>query len=157
MELLINMLTPLKADDETHQLRPQTHRALVFQGGGALGAYEAGMYKALYDKLNETALKEKRQLFDIVSGTSAGAINASIIVSHFLQNKDKSNPWDGSAEKLEEFWNDVSTDTPLYESPFLHGFIDASSFFRDRFNDFWVNTFASFDEYSHKLGPKTKT
>jgi predicted acylesterase/phospholipase RssA len=64
MILLMIMLTPLKADDDTNQLRAQTHRALVFQGGGALGAYEAGMYKALYAKLNETALK--RLLFDIV-------------------------------------------------------------------------------------------
>ena len=151
MVLSINMLTPLKADDETHQQLSQTHRALVFQGGGALGAYEAGMYKALYDKLNHIALKEKRLLFDIVSGTSAGAINASIIVSHFLQNKDKSNPWEGSAEKLEEFWNDVSTDTSLYENPFLYGFIDTSSFLRDRFNDFWVNALESFDEYSHNF------
>ena len=46
-------------------------RALVFQGGGSLGAYEAGAYKALYELLSERDNKIGRQekpLFDIVAG-----------------------------------------------------------------------------------------
>jgi predicted acylesterase/phospholipase RssA len=38
-------------------------------------------------------------LFDIIAGTSIGAINGAILVSHFLENKS----WQGSAEKLESF------------------------------------------------------
>ena len=30
-------------------VKKDTQRALVLQGGGALGAYEAGVFKALYD------------------------------------------------------------------------------------------------------------
>ncbi len=37
------------------------------------------------------------------------------------------------------------------KAPFLHGFIDASSFLRDRFNDFWMNAFESFDECSYNF------
>lgn len=49
---------------------PTFETVLVMQGGGSLGAYECDVYKGL----------EKRGIkFDIVSGTSIGAINAGII------------------------------------------------------------------------------
>jgi len=40
------------------------------------------------------------RLFDIVAGTSIGAINSSVLIGHYLEN----NSWDGSDEKLLEFW-----------------------------------------------------
>jgi NTE family protein len=59
---------------------------LVLQGGGGLGAYECGVYKAL----------EKHGIeFDIVAGTSIGAVNAAIIAG----SNDES-----SAKTLEKFW-----------------------------------------------------
>lgn len=51
------------------------NRALVLQGGGALGAYEAGVLKVLCKKLHEEDKENKREdslLFDIVAGTSIG-------------------------------------------------------------------------------------
>ena len=30
---------------------PRIQRALLLQGGGALGAYQAGVFKALYEKI----------------------------------------------------------------------------------------------------------
>jgi NTE family protein len=80
---------------------PQEQRALVLQGGGALGAYEAGVYKALYNSF----VKPYNQPFDIFAGVSIGAVNASILVSHALQNN---NRWDDSVENLYNFWNDIS-------------------------------------------------
>ena len=47
--------------------------ALVLQGGGALGAYQAGVYQALH----EAGLEP-----DWVSGVSIGAINAAIIAGN---------------------------------------------------------------------------
>jgi predicted acylesterase/phospholipase RssA len=38
------------------------------QGGGALGAYEAGIFEALSDKLSKENIK--RPLFDIIASTS---------------------------------------------------------------------------------------
>ena len=59
---------------------------LVMQGGGSLGAYECGVYKTL----------ERHGIeFDIVAGTSIGAVNAAIIAG----NRDES-----SAKTLEQFW-----------------------------------------------------
>ena len=47
--------------------------ALVLQGGGALGAYQAGVYQSLH----EAGLEP-----DWVTGVSIGAINAAIIAGN---------------------------------------------------------------------------
>jgi len=85
--------------------KTNTHRALVLQGGGALGAYEAGAFKAIYDNLVGKYKENPEALFDIVAGTSSGAINSAILVSYVMENKT----WKGSAEHLIEFWGHVSS------------------------------------------------
>jgi predicted acylesterase/phospholipase RssA len=90
---------------------PKVQRALVLQGGGALGAYQAGVFKSLYEKMKGNQNNDgndHHHLFDIIAGTSIGAINAAILVSYFLENKK----WEGSAERLESFWKYLSTPTP---------------------------------------------
>ncbi|HEU5221756.1 MAG TPA: patatin-like phospholipase family protein [Candidatus Nitrosotalea sp.] len=62
---------------------------LILQGGGSLGAYECGVYKSLY--------KHKIK-FNIVAGTSIGAINATIIACA------KNDP----IKDLESFWLDLA-------------------------------------------------
>jgi NTE family protein len=86
-------------------------RALVLQGGGAIGAFQAGAFKALYEKITREDKEngnDGRPLFDIIAGTSIGAINAAVLVSHFVENKS----WEGSSEKLIEFWEYLSCPTP---------------------------------------------
>jgi NTE family protein len=68
--------------------------ALVLQGGGALGAYQAGVYEAL----SETGI-----LPNWIAGMSIGAINAAIIAG---------NPPDSRVDRLREFWTQVTTDGP---------------------------------------------
>jgi predicted acylesterase/phospholipase RssA len=79
-------------------------RLLVLQGGGSLGAYEAGVYQAFYEmvtkKDKERGFKDK-PLLDIVAGTSIGAINSAVLVSYVVEN----NTWEGSSERLNEFWD----------------------------------------------------
>ena len=90
---------------------PKVQRALVLQGGGALGAYQAGVFKSLYEKMKRNQNNDgndHHHLFDIIAGTSMGAINGAILVSYFLENKK----WEGSAERLESFWKYLSTPTP---------------------------------------------
>jgi NTE family protein len=91
------------------------------QGGGALGAYEAGVYRILYGWISESLERQDRtdeNVFDVIAGTSIGAINAAIIVSHVLKNKKQNPSWtqlkcyEGSADKLEEFWTDQIASTP---------------------------------------------
>jgi NTE family protein len=68
---------------------PQKDRALVLQGGGSLGAYEAGAYKALYywlAKKDREEGKMKTSTFNIIAGTSIGAMNAAVLTSYFVEN-----------------------------------------------------------------------
>jgi NTE family protein len=62
---------------------------LVLQGGGALGAYQAGVYQALHEAGIEP---------DWVIGTSIGAINGALIAG---------NPPEQRLERLRTFWNSV--------------------------------------------------
>src|SRR5215510_14231507 len=63
---------------------------LVFQGGGALGAYQAGVYQALHEGGIEP---------DWVSGVSIGAINSAIIAG---------NPPRKRLDRLREFWDRIT-------------------------------------------------
>lgn len=99
------------ADNGTDKNNKKKMRALVLQGGGALGAFQAGAFKALYEKITKEDKEngnEERPLFDIIAGTSIGAINAAVLVSHVIENKT----WRGSPEKLIEFWEYLSCPTP---------------------------------------------
>ncbi len=53
------------------------------QGGGALGAYEAGTYQQIYKKVSHESANGR--LFDIIAGTSIGAINSTVLVGHYLR------------------------------------------------------------------------
>jgi len=95
---------------------PETQRALVLQGGGSLGAYECGVYQALYERItkNDNENNERDKPFlDIVAGTSIGAVNAAIIVSHVVEN----NTWEGSSERLNEFWEYLSKESSMDKTP----------------------------------------
>ena len=88
---------------KTHKLEhrpPFDSIALLLQGGGALGAYQAGVYEALA----EADLHP-----DWVAGISIGGINSAIIAG---------NPREARVAKLREFWELVS------HSPFgLDGYL----------------------------------
>jgi NTE family protein len=79
-------------------------RAMIFQGGVALGAYEAGVFQALVERIGEEhrkrGLQNKRPLFDIVAGSSIGAWNAAVVVSNASETKN----WEYSAKELVRFW-----------------------------------------------------
>jgi NTE family protein len=100
------------------------NRALIFQGGGSLGAYEAGAYKAIYEGLSEVFRSEGRgnePLFHIVSGTSIGAINSALLVSYVKENKT----WEGSGERLVEFWEYLSTQSSVEKIPYFMHYWDS--------------------------------
>jgi NTE family protein len=85
---------------------PQVQRALVLQGGGALGAYEVGVLKGLYEKIakgSSTGDTKNVPFFDIIAGTSIGAINAAVLVGNVVNRK---KTWEEALEMLERFWTD---------------------------------------------------
>jgi NTE family protein len=106
-----------KIKEQENGIEFPKQRALIFQGGGALGAYEAGVYRVLYDWISRHIQKKDENVFDVIAGTSIGAINGAIITSHFLEKKNadvnkslnRYEYWKGSADTLEKFWHDVQT------------------------------------------------
>src|SRR5687768_9265505 len=99
---------------------PDTQRVLILQGGGALGAYEVGAFKALAEELPKRDAENgepNRPLFDIIAGTSIGAINAAILVSSFMANNRN---WNRAFENLKEFWNFISVDTDRFIDSKIH-------------------------------------
>ncbi|WP_040308969.1 patatin-like phospholipase family protein [Asticcacaulis biprosthecium] len=73
---------------------PYEQTVLVLQGGGALGAYQAGAYEVLHAEGVEP---------DWIAGISIGAINAAIIAGNARQDR---------VGRLREFWAEMSTDIP---------------------------------------------
>ncbi|TAI65642.1 patatin-like phospholipase family protein [Bradyrhizobium sp. Leo170] len=69
--------------------------ALLLQGGGALGAYQGGVYEAL---------AEANIHPDWIAGISIGAINGAIIAG---------NPPNSRVDRLREFWTQVTLDAPF--------------------------------------------
>ena len=105
-------------------MKPNVNRALIFQGGGSLGAYEAGAYKAINEDLSAYARSEGREnepIFHIVSGTSIGAINATLLVSYVKENKT----WEGSGERLIDFWEYLSTQPSVENIPHFTAYWDS--------------------------------
>jgi NTE family protein len=102
---------------------PTKERALVLQGGGSLGAYEAGAYKGIYEflsKWDKDHFKETKSTFDIVAGTSIGAINSAVLVSYVIENQT----YEGSAERLIDFWHYLSKESKVDNNPFFEMYWD---------------------------------
>jgi NTE family protein len=76
---------------------------LLLQGGGALGAYQAGVYEGLA-AVGVTP--------DWIVGVSIGAINAALIAG---------NPPERRVERLHEFWDRISAQTTYARPDFVGG------------------------------------
>lgn len=68
---------------------------LVLPGGGARGAYQVGVLKAI-DRFRAG----RANPFPVICGTSAGAINAAVLASH-------AHEFDVGVERLEYFWSSM--------------------------------------------------
>ena len=82
---------PKKSSSPNSQGIKEELCTLVLQGGGALGAYQAGVFEAM----DAHGLRP-----DWVAGVSIGAINAAIIAG---------NPPERRVARLHEFWDGVSS------------------------------------------------
>jgi NTE family protein len=77
------------------QVTQHDHTVLLLQGGGALGAYQAGVYEGMY---------EHGLAPDWVTGVSIGAINSALIAGNAPERR---------VERLREFWDRVSSGMPI--------------------------------------------
>ncbi|MFT5485280.1 MAG: NTE family protein [Paracoccaceae bacterium] len=108
---------------------------LALQGGGAHGAFTWGVLDAL--------LEDGRIVFDGISGTSAGAMNAVVLADGLVRDGR-----DGARQSLEKFWRAVSRaahTSPIRRSPM-------SVFFGD-WNLDTSPAFMAFDMMSRLVSP----
>ena len=96
--------TPLGLINQPHQSTQEKQAykriACVFQGGGALGAYQVGAYRAIH---------ERGYIPNYLSGVSIGAINSAIIAGNAREHQ---------LEKLMEFWDTIVP--KLWSDPLSH-------------------------------------
>jgi NTE family protein len=87
-----------KIDEQSHPRHKKSRNienVLVLQGGGSLGAFACGVFKALV---------KKNIRIDIAAGTSIGAVNAAIIVGSKGDHPEKD---------LEDFWMEIAESNPM--------------------------------------------
>jgi NTE family protein len=130
----VNKNTPVESEcaEETYDNPCGRRICLVLQGGGALGAYQAGVYQAL---------EEMHYTPDWIGGTSIGAANAAIIAG---------NKPDMRLAKLKEFWLTLSQEdyfprnrkTPSYSREYL-SFLNAMRTIMSGIPNFFVPRFPS--------------
>ncbi len=83
------------ADNNSDKAALPGQVVLVLQGGGALGAYQVGVYQAMHEAGIEP---------DWVIGASIGAINASLIAGNLPEQR---------LERLHAFWDHMPGDPIL--------------------------------------------
>ena len=99
--------TPAMAACTRSEVDPDTPMALVLSGGGAKGAYEAGV---------AATFVERGLPIRLVAGSSAGALNAAMVAS-------------GRADRLDALWRSVTREQvyslrlPLFFAGFLPGWL----------------------------------
>ena len=103
---------PTMARDAVEEFRRKANGqvVVVLQGGGALGAYQVGVYQALHEAGVEP---------DWIVGTSIGAINASIIAGNRPQER---------LGRLDEFWGRMERPGAWPFLPAWRGVSDAWSY-----------------------------
>ena len=97
--------------------------ALVLQGGGALGAYQAGVFQAIH---------EANIRVDWICGTSIGAINGALITGNLPEQR---------VEKLREFWETITQ--PMIRIPNMP-WLSALTSYRNGQTRHWHNRMSAF-------------
>src|SRR5690348_7983519 len=106
---MTNVVTASHAD-KTNPVADYGQTVLVLQGGGALGAYQAGVYQALH----EAGIAP-----DWIIGTSIGAINASLIAGNAPEQR---------LARLTEFWKRMERNPAWQLCEILSGFGDGLAY-----------------------------
>lgn len=104
MESKLKTKRPLGFINQPHKAIKERQKynriACVFQGGGALGAYQVGAFRAIH---------ERGYVPNYLAGVSIGAINCAIIAG---------NPRKKQLDKLMEFWHTIIPS--LWSDPLIH-------------------------------------
>ena len=115
----------------TQDMKSKPENVLILQGGGSLGAFACGVYKAL-------AKSKGCGKIDVVAGTSIGGVNAAIIAGCVNDQPE---------EALEQFWLELA------ENSSLRGFSVPQLFQAQAMESWSRNNFGSeFDAHVNSIG-----
>ena len=81
----------------------KTRTGLVLTGGGARAAYQVGVLQGVSEILRDIGWQPERNPYDIICGTSAGAINATALACH-------ADNFGEGLEKVLRVWENFSVD-----------------------------------------------
>src|SRR3569833_1157533 len=81
----------------------KTRTGLVLTGGGARAAYQVGVLQGVSEILHDIGWQPERNPYDIICGTSAGAINATALACH-------ADNFGEGLEKVLRVWENFSVD-----------------------------------------------
>ena len=134
MRIIDHALAVFKAGKPPDAAWPPAHLSLALQGGGSFGAFTWGVLDRL--------LQEPDTRFDIVSGASAGAVNAALLAAGLA-----SGGRDAARAKLDSFWRRMSASAAflplgaIRAAPGMGGGIDLMTrvFAPYQFNPFDLN------------------
>lgn len=76
---------------------------LLLTGGGARAAYQVGVLEAIADLRIEAGAEDRPNPFPIITGTSAGAINAAALACG-------ADDFDGVVRRIAQLWRDITAD-----------------------------------------------
>ena len=76
---------------------------LLLTGGGARAAYQVGVLEAIADLRLGAGAKDQPNPFSIITGTSAGAINAAALACG-------ADDFDGTVRRIAQMWRDITAD-----------------------------------------------
>ncbi|HKX82434.1 MAG TPA: patatin-like phospholipase family protein [Nitrososphaera sp.] len=127
----------------TQDMKSKPENVLILQGGGSLGAFACGVYKAL-------AKSKGCGKIDVVAGTSIGGVNAAIIAGCVNDQPE---------EALEQFWLELAENSSLrgFSVPQLFQAQAMESWSRNNFGsefDAHVNSIGSFYQSATMGNPK---
>lgn len=87
------------------ELDPQNTHAIILSGGGAYAAYEVGVLRALFSGRSPSTGRRPIEP-EVVTGTSAGAYNAALLVARSAMSSD------AAAAEMERIWLEEVTTNP---------------------------------------------
>ena len=82
---------------------PSTTTGLMLSGGGARAAYQIGVLEAIADIRKASGALHEPNPFPIITGTSAGALNAAALACG-------ADDFDGAVRRLVEIWKNIHAD-----------------------------------------------
>ncbi len=111
--LIVLLLLQVPGVSEAAQRPATVRRALLLGGGGARGAFQAGMIQGL--------VQDKGLDFQVIRGISVGSLNAAVLAMAQVPDRDPAGSLSNLRHQvldLVELWSHIEGKKSIYDEPF---------------------------------------